>query len=154
FTALILFAVLTTATSENIWAQKKKTAAPPASGAPVLNFPLPLGCQPGVTQELILTGNNLQPVEAIWADFPAKIEIVDDEKLAAEGKVRIRMTADAGAPMGLYPIRVLSESGLSNLRLFAVDDLPQIVDNDGNRDKSKAQGISSPCVVSGRIEAE
>src|SRR5262249_46391262 len=62
--------------------------------------------------------------------------------------------ADAHTPLGLYPIRVLSAGGLSNLRLFAVDDLPQVVDNDGNRDKAKAQEISPPCVVSGRIEAE
>jgi len=136
------------------WAQKKKPAPPVSAGTPTLDFPLPLGFQRGVATEMILTGTNLLPAGQLWAGFPGKFEIVDDETLNAAGKVKVLVTAPADAPLGLYPIRLAAEGGLSNLRLIAVDELPQIVDNGANQDKAKAQAISTPCVVAGKIEAE
>lgn len=136
------------------WAQKKKAGPPPASGAPTLDFPLPLGCQRGVAQEMILTGTNLLPAAQLWTGFPAKVEFLEDEKLTSEGKAKVRVTAPAETPLGLYPIRLAAEGGLSNLRLFAVDDLPQFVENGANSDKAKPQAVPIPCVVGGRIEAD
>jgi hypothetical protein len=135
------------------WAQKKKPA-PVQSGTPTLNFALPLGCQRGAVQEVIFTGSNIAPAVQFWAAFPCINEILPDEKLAAEGKVKVLLAAPAETPIGLYPIRILSAAGLTNMRLFAVDELPQIVDNGANHDKAKPQEVSAPCVVAGRTDVD
>ncbi len=57
-------------------------------------------------------------------------------------------------PLGLYPLRLATRRGLSNLRLLAVDDLPQMVDNDKNTSRENAQPIPLPCAVTGRCDAE
>ena len=136
------------------WAQPKKKAPPPSTGAPVLNFQLPLGCQRGVAQEIVLAGTNLAPAAAFWTGFTAKVELVADDKLEAEGKVKVRITAPPETPLGLYPVRLVAEGGVSNFRLFAVDELPEVVDNDANHDKAKPQEIATPCVVAGRTDAD
>ena len=76
-----------------------------------------------------------------------------DEK-AGDKAVKLKLTVPADAAVGLYPIRLASAGGLSNRRFFCVDDLPQVLDGDMNHEKSKAQQIPVPCVVSGRTTAE
>ncbi len=150
----IAFVVFSFGSSHVSWAQKKKGVPLTPSGAPVLNFSLPLGCQRGVTQELILTGTNIVPAAQFWTGFPAKVEMPADDKLTGDGKVKVLLTAPAETPLGLYPVRILCPGGLSNMRLFAVDELPQAIDNDANHDKAKPQEIATPCVVAGRTDTD
>ncbi|HEX3316163.1 MAG TPA: PPC domain-containing protein [Gemmataceae bacterium] len=107
----------------------------------------------GTTLELMLTGTNLgAPTALIGA--PGKVEFLHDEKKTSDKAIKLKLTVAADAAVGLVPIRLACANGLSNLRFFCVDDLPQVLDDDKNHDKSKPQQIPIPCVVSGRTTAE
>ena len=55
---------------------------------------------------------------------------------------------------GWYPFRLATMQGVSNLRLFCVDDLPSQRSTGKNRDKDNAQTLPVPSVVSGVVNAE
>src|SRR5262249_50551793 len=44
--------------------------------------------------------------------------------------------------------------GMSNLRLFCIDDLPQVIETGTNHAPTAAQAVPLPCVVVGRTDAE
>src|SRR5207302_4654770 len=51
------------------------------------------------------------------------------------------------APIGLYPIRVITDSGISNVLLFSVSDLPEV-------EKVKdvdVQKVSPPVLINGKL---
>src|SRR5262249_52907289 len=58
------------------------------------------------------------------------------------------------APIGFHALRLATKHGISNLRLFCIDDLPQIMESDANHSKATAQPVPVPCVVVGRADAE
>ncbi len=58
------------------------------------------------------------------------------------------------APIGFHALRLATARGVSNLRLFCIDDLPQILADNKNRTKATAQVVPVPCVVVGRADAE
>jgi hypothetical protein len=127
----------------------------PNPQAPTLNMPAPLGVQRGVPLDLTLTGANLAGPKALWTGFPAKVTIPTDKNNGKDnGSLRVHLEVPKDAPLGLYPIRLATGRGLSNLRLFCVDDLPQITEVDTNRSSSTAQAVPIPCVVVGRTDAE
>ena len=130
------------------WAQKKKGPPPPPTGAPVLNPLAVTGITRGTTMELTLAGTNLaEPAALLGA--PGKVEFLPDDKA-----VKLKLTVPADAAVGLYPIRLACVGGLSNRRFFCVDDLPQVLDDDKNHEKTKPQQVPVPCVVSGKLTAE
>ena len=55
-----------------------------------------------------------------------------------------------GTAVGVYPIRVRTEDGLSNPLLFAVGQLPQVAEKEDNGTFETAQPISVPAVVEGQ----
>ena len=135
-------------------AQKKKPAPAAPSGLPTIAQPAPMGCQRGVPLEFTLTGTNLGGPAQLFLGFPAKVDILTDEKKPSDTAVKIRVETAKDAPLGIHPLRLATGGGLSNLRLFCVDDLPQILDNDANRDKAKPQAVQVPCVIAGKTDAE
>src|SRR5262245_23955103 len=101
---------------------------------PTLNPPFPLGAQRGTTIELTLAGTNLAEPTAVVTSFPAKVTIPPENnngKDAAKFIARLEVPKDA--PLGWHTIRVLTKRGVSNLRLFCIDDLPQVLEVDTNR---------------------
>ena len=140
-----VFALLPSAT----WSQK----AVPGSPAPNINAFVPVGLQRGQSTELVFTGVNLTGPTglslgtAVEATFPPA-----DKPDPAKLKVQLKLPADT--PLGLYPLRIATARGLSNLRIVAVDDLPQVVENEKNNTRETAQAIPLPFAVSGRTDAE
>ena len=135
------------------WGQPKPP--PPNPNAPSLNMPLPLGIQRGTALDLVLTGGNLANPTGFWAGFPAKVTIPTTDKNGTEaGKLKVRLEVPADAPLGLYPCRLANKAGVSNLRLFCIDDLPTVVETPTNRSKTTPQSVPVPCVVAGTTAAE
>jgi hypothetical protein len=123
--------------------------------APNLAMPAPMGMQRGTSLELILTGTNLADPTALWTSFPAKVTIPTDNNNGKDNaKLRVRLEVAQGAPLGFHALRLATRHGMSNLRLFCVDDLPQVMKVDSNRSKTTAQQVPVPCVVAGRADAE
>jgi len=136
------------------WAQKPPAPVLPNPQAPVLALTAPAGMQRGTTLELTLTGTNLADPTGVSTSFPAKVTIPQDNKNGRENaKLRVRLEVPADAPLGFHVLRLATRRGMSNLRIFCIDDLPQVVKKDTNRDKATPQAVPVPCVVAGRIDA-
>jgi hypothetical protein len=128
---------------------------PPNPQAPVLNMPMPLGIQRGTNLELTVTGTNLADPTALWTSFPAKATFPTDNNNGKDpAKLRVKLDVPADAPIGFHAIRLATARGMSNFRLFCVDDLPQVVEAATNRDKATPQTLTIPSVVAGHIDAE
>jgi hypothetical protein len=128
---------------------------PPAAGAPALNPVVPLGVQRGTAHDITLTGANLADPLAVWLGGPGRINLAPDDTTGKDStKIHARVEVPADASLGLYRLRVATAQGLSNFRPFCVDALPQIIESDNNHSPATAQGVSPPCVVVGRVDAE
>lgn len=135
------------------WGQQKPP--PPNPNAPVLNMPFPMGAQRGAAIDLLLNGGKLADPTGFWIGFPAKITIPTTDKNGTDNaNLKVRLEVPADAPLGIHACRVANKMGISNLRLFCVDDLPTVVEVDANRNKATPQTVPVPCVVAGRAEAE
>src|SRR5437899_3994869 len=127
----------------------------PNPQAPTLNMAGPLGMQRGTTLDLTLTGTNLAEPTVLWTGFPAKVTIPTDNKNGTDQtKLLVRLEAPKDARIGFHTIRLATTRGLSNLRIFCVDDLPQVMEVDTNHSIATAQTVPIPCVVVGRADAE
>jgi len=136
-------------------AQKPLAPVQPNPLAPTLNIAVPLGMKRGTTFELTLTGTNLDDPAGLWTSFPAKVTIPTDNNNGKDKtKLRVQLEVPKDAPLGFHGIRLATTRGMSNLRLFCIDDLPQVTEADNNRSKTTAQALAHPCVVVGKADAE
>jgi hypothetical protein len=123
--------------------------------APNLAPAVPLGMQRGTTLDLVLTGTNLAGPTQLWTSFPAKVAIPTDKNNGKDnGRLTVRLEVPKDAPVGYHTLRLATTRGLSNFRLFCIDDLPQVMAAPSNRSKTTPQALSAPCVVVGRADAE
>src|SRR5262249_6183602 len=131
------------------WGQKPPPPANPQ--APTIN-PLPTGIQRRVPLDLIATGTQLAKPTGVSLSIPAKFVIPTQDKNGEDpAKFKVRIEVPADTPVGWYPFRLATLKGVSNLRVFCVDDLPQIVGAGANRSKATAQAIPVPWPVHGPV---
>ena len=129
--------------------------AKPNPAAPVLKPVTPHGAQRGTTIDLTLTGQNLADPTGLWTDFPAKVTIPPDNNNGKDaGKLLVRLEVPKDAPMGFHALRLATARGLSNTRLFCIDDLPQVMQQADNHKRETAQPVAPPCVVVGQTVNE
>jgi hypothetical protein len=112
--------------------------------------------QRGTAPELALTGTNLAEPVALWTNIPgAKVTIPTDANNGKEPtKLRVKLDVPKEVPLGLYALRLATARGMSNLRLFCVDDLPQVNAEAAARKKDTAQPVPVPSVVVGKADQE
>ncbi len=68
---------------------------------------------------------------------------------------KTRLTVDPETPLGIYPVRVLTDEGLSNPFPLAIGQLPQVPEKEDNNDYNmKAQMVALPTVIEGRLPKE
>lgn len=129
--------------------------APPLPQAPLINAVSATGARRGSSVELTLTGANLLNPTGAWTSFPAKVTIPADKN---NGKVpnslRLMVEIAKDAPLGFHFLRVSTSRGMSNARLFCIDDLPEVAEVNTNRDVKTPQAVTAPCVISGQADAE
>ncbi len=133
------------------WAQKPPPPVLPNPQAPVLAMPYPGGAMRGTSAELLLTGTNLAGATALLTAPPLQLSLLDAANSKPENnkELKIHVEVPMDAPPGYYPLRLATTRGMSNVRLFCVDDLPNV--EAGNCQKfDDAQAVSVPCVVVGR----
>jgi hypothetical protein len=97
-----------------------------AGEVPFVTGIFPLGGPAGAPTIVQVTGWNL----------PAATVTQDDTSLAP----------------GTYPLRLRTETNVSNHLPFAVDTLPEIIAREANHSQSTAQPVTLPVIVNGRIE--
>jgi dienelactone hydrolase len=139
----------------NSWAQKPPPPGPGNPQAPTLAMPMPMGMQRGTSMVLQFTGSNLAGPTGVLSGFPAKITIPTENNNGQDNAtLKVRFDVSADAPVGVYPLRLATTRGISGVRLFCIDELPQVTAIDGNHQFDTAQRVAFPCVVVGRVGAE
>ena len=102
------------------------TLATALHAAPSIRDILPHGAQRGKTVTLHIRGAGLAAGAKLQTTLPAGVSrlipSVDDPGMNSDLPFLLSIKPDA--PVGLYPIRVLTSDGMSNVMLFAVGDLP------------------------------
>ncbi|HKB36276.1 MAG TPA: PPC domain-containing protein [Gemmataceae bacterium] len=151
----LLSAVATLGQPSPAGAQPPVPVLPPNPLAPTLTPVVPLGMQRGTKLELTLTGTNLAEPTGLWTSFPAKVTIPTDANNGKDNaKLRVVLDVPADAPLGFHSLRLATTRGMSNLRPFCIDDLPQVMEGATNHALNMAQAVTVPCVVVGRADAE
>jgi hypothetical protein len=140
----------------SVWGSHALTQPPPLAPdpkAPVLNPIAPLGVQRGQAIDLTLTGSNLAVPTGILLSFPGKVVIPSENNNGKDpAKLLVRLEVPADAPLGFHTLRLATAYGMSNFRIFCIDDLPQVLETDTNRSRDTAQAVPVPCVVAGRCD--
>lgn len=129
----------------------------PKPQAPNLTAPItPLCVQRGNPVELTLAGANLADPLGVWTTLSsAKVTIPTDANNGKDNtKLRVRLEVPRDAPMGFHSLRLATARGMSNFRLFCVDDLPTVPQIESSRNKATPQVVPVSCVVLGRVNAE
>ena len=116
--------------------------------SPRLTGSTPLGVRRGATVEVTFQGTGLGDHPRLVAPFGFRLE--ESAGSSSEGtKWAVRLVADARTPVGVYPVRVVTEAGISNPLLFAVGQVEQVSEVEPNNAAMSAQAIPNPAVVEG-----
>jgi Bacterial pre-peptidase C-terminal domain len=119
---------------------------------------VPVAVQRGKSTEVTVEGamNFAGVYKALIEGAGIRPEVVSPTVNAAKkssGTVRLRLTVAPDASLGVREFRLASRLGISSIGQFVVVDAPVVMESGDNNTREKANPISIPCVVSGRIEA-
>jgi hypothetical protein len=95
---------------------------------------MPMGGQAGQTIEVTITGENIEDVTALTFSSPNITA-----KPVAENKFAVSIAADV--PPGVYDARVMSRLGVSSVRAFSVNTLPEVVRTKANNSVETAMPL-------------
>lgn len=134
-------------------------AALPLLASPVIRDITPHGSQRGKTFQLVLKGAGLTPGATMQTTIPGGVSRLspskDLMKPGAELPFLIELRKDA--PVGLYPLRILSDDGVSNVVLFSVGEFPEVQEKEStdpraaNGDEKSAEPVTAPVVINGTL---
>jgi len=124
-------------------------AARSLAAPPQIKGTTPLGVQRGVVTEVTIQGANLTGNPTLVAPFGFALEALAAPSTDAAGW-KLKVNVAGGTPVGVYPIRVKTDDGLSNPFLFSVGQLSQVAEKEENNAFESAQAIPSPVVVEGQ----
>ncbi len=120
-----------------------------SASSPEANALSVVGVQRGSSVEVTISGARLGDANALLFYQPGltatNITKVDDNNIKAT------ITAAADASCDLVPFRVVTNTGLSNMRLFNVSALPSVAETEPNSEFSAAQAIPYNSTVDGVV---
>jgi hypothetical protein len=141
--------------------------APALYAAPAIRDIQPRGAQRGKTFTLYLRGDSLTQGAQVKSTLPAsfsQLTLSKDPFSEFGGMTRpntvlpFMVALKADTPVGLYPIRVVTPDGISNVVLFSVGDLPEVEETESRRPKetnnfpAEAQKVTVPAVINGTLD--
>ena len=120
----------------------------------------PSGGQRGTTVPITLTGVNLGYGTQLILDGPGlTVEALTPEPPPAnaknpDGKIVAQVKIAPDAPLGRYPLRVLTPLGPSEIGYFVVGEWPEITEKEPNNTREQAQPLPTlPVTLVGRSDA-
>jgi hypothetical protein len=116
---------------------------------PQLKETSPLGLQKGVEADLTLSGSNLTGHPQLVAPF-AFTPSAEALPGSDASNWKLKLTVAPETAIGVYPIRVRTDEGLSNPILFSIGQLPQVAEKEDNSAFELAQVIPPLAVVEGK----
>lgn len=132
------------------------TVAPAAlAGSPRLTHVYPAGGQRGAEIEFACSGGNLADARELLFDTPG-FKVVElkapDEK---EKRLRVKVAIAAEVSLGEHSFRVVTNSGVSDVRLFYVSPFPMVEEQpEAKEEMAKPQPIALGTSVFGRTQGE
>ena len=131
------------------------------AAAPVLKALKPHGAQRGKAFQLTLVGEYLQTGAEINTNLPGTFSRLAAPAEKGESELPLLVQLKEDAAPGLYPIRLQTEGGISNVLLFSVGTLPETVEEESllekpsernnNDSPSSAQKLTLPVTVNGTL---
>jgi hypothetical protein len=130
---------------------------------PVLKALEPRGAQRGQALKVTLVGDSLLPGAEISTTLPGTFSRLSSTPEKGESELPLLLQLKEDAAPGLYPVRVRTEDGLSNVLLFAVGTLPETVEAESllkekersekvtNDTPSTAEKVLVPVTVNGTL---
>ena len=112
----------------------------------------PRGMQRGTTKIVVITGSRLSDSRQIIVDREG-INVKSVKPVSAS-KVEVEFEVPADSSPGLYPIRLVSETGLSNVMMFSVGVLPNVEEKEPNSEFATPQVIEKNVTVEGAVARE
>ena len=119
---------------------------------PELVSSTPRGMQRGTTQKVVVEGVRLSDARQLLLDHPG-INVVGLKPLD-DKKVEVELEIPATTKPGLYPLRIVAETGLSNVLMFGVGALPNIEEAEPNSDFASPQVIENNVTIEGSVARE
>jgi hypothetical protein len=116
---------------------------------PTMTSVTPRGVERGQAVEITIAGANLTPQSRLVLPFKATQSLLPDAK-PNPAQIRIQLTPDAAVPIGIYPLRLITEDGVSAPFFFSIDSFPTVKEVEDNNTFEKAQKVPFPCVVDGQ----
>lgn len=107
------------------------------------------GAERGKAVEITVSGANLTPTTRFILPFAVTQKTLPEAK-PNPAQVRIQLTIDPATTLGVYPLRLATEEGLSALTLFCVDALPGVKEMEDNNSFEKAQRVMPRVVIDGQ----
>ena len=80
--------------------------------------------QRGAVNRIEVLGSETSEAVSLWSSLPADLFRVRPAEASSANKAVFDVELSAQAPLGLYGLRLATRSGLSNVHLFLVDELP------------------------------
>jgi hypothetical protein len=103
----------------------------------------------GESAEVTFTGDNLGANPRLIAPFGFRPG--EPEAKGSDAKNwKTHVVVDPGTPVGVYPVRVVTDDGLSNPFLLAVGQFAQVAEKEENNTFESAQELTTPVVVEGQ----
>lgn len=124
--------------------------------APALTGATPSACLPGQSVDIALTGTALAKPTNLWTNIPGSVTLAPDVKGngTQAGQVVYRFAIPAGAPIGIYGLRIATGQGVSSPKLLMIDDIPTLPEKAANKSVADAQVLTLPIAIDGACEAE
>jgi len=125
---------------------------PAMAAPPQISNMAPLGVQRGSATELSMSGSNLTGNPRLIAPFRFQVERPSAEAKSDASNWKIKLAVAPDVAVGVYPIRVQTDDGISNPFLLAVGQLPQVAEKEDNSTFETAQPLAeTPLVVEGQV---
>ena len=128
---------------------------PAYSAGPQLSELRPRGAQRGSVFGLTLVGTGLSEESQVLTNLPGTLTRLTPPKDPTRRGLELPFIVelDPDAPIDLYPIRVQTRDGLTNLLFFSVGAFPHVTEEESDNDsRETAQAVEVPVTVSGTLD--
>jgi len=101
------------------------------AGSPVITELQPRGAERGHSFTLTILGRDLPSDARIFSTLPASFTLVKADQTAMPGRsVEFLVEPKSDVPPGVYPVRIESPKGISNVLLFTVGTFPEVTEEE------------------------
>ncbi len=112
----------------------------------------PFGVQRGTEATFTITGSGLAKVQEILFYEPGfTVKNITAEK---DDSLKATIAVASECQLGVHAIRLRSLSGVSNLRVLTVGNLPEVAEAEPNTNLKQAQVVGANVTVSGVVQSE